>query len=104
MLWYQARCPACLRKHGDLVASGDGLASGHREHATHLTKYLRDTLTCIERSHNHPVPVDPVKLIVNGTISLIAKFQRIPDLSNINDSLQVMQTEAETEGRRPHKL
>ncbi|KAK5105884.1 hypothetical protein LTR62_001943 [Meristemomyces frigidus] len=71
----------------------------HREHATHLTKYLRDTPKCFDRSQNQPVPVDLVKLIVNGTIPLIAKFQRIPDSSSICGSLQVMQTEANAPGK-----
>lgn len=75
------------------------LPAEHREHATHLTKYLRDTLNCIDRSPSQPVPVDLVRVIVNGTISLIAKFQRIPDLSSIHDSLQIMQTEAKSVGQ-----
>ncbi|KAK3109438.1 hypothetical protein LTR53_017312 [Teratosphaeriaceae sp. CCFEE 6253] len=71
----------------------------HREHATHLTKYLRDTLNCIDRSQDQPVPVDLVRLIIHGTISLIAKVQRVPDLSSIYDNLQVMQAQAKTAGK-----
>ena len=35
-----------------------------------------------------------MRRIINGTIALIAKFQRIPDLSTICDNLQVIQSHA----------
>ncbi|KAK0263147.1 hypothetical protein LTS00_018085 [Friedmanniomyces endolithicus] len=73
----------------------------HRRHATRLTKYLRDTLNSIDRSQNQSVPVDLVRSIINGTISLIAKFQRIPNLSTNHENLQKMQTETRTAEKEP---
>jgi len=60
---------------------------------------LRDTLNCIDRSQNQPVPADLVRLIVNGTISLIANFQRILTYPASTTNLQVMQAEAKTAGK-----
>jgi hypothetical protein len=38
-----------------------------REHATRLSTYLQDALTCIDRTQSQPVPTDLVKIIIHGT-------------------------------------
>jgi lipoate synthase len=65
-----------------------------REHATELTKYLRDTLNCIDRSQGQAVPASHVRTIITGTLTMISKTLRIPDLTTIQDVLNIMQTEA----------
>lgn len=66
----------------------------HREHATQLTKYLRDALASMDSSSDRPVPPKQVKFVIHGMISLLAKIRNVPDLSTIHDSLKSMQTEA----------
>lgn len=68
----------------------------HREHATKLTKYLRDALASMDSSPDQPIPPKPVKFVLNGMISLLAKVRNVPDLSTIQDSLKIMQTETKS--------
>jgi hypothetical protein len=65
-----------------------------REHATSLSTYLQDALTCIERTNSQPVPADLVKIIIHGTLTFILKVQHAPDLSTVCDALNILQTEA----------
>jgi hypothetical protein len=67
-----------------------------REHATRLSTYLQDALTCIDRTQSQPVPADLVKVIIHGTLTFILKVQHAPDLSTVCDALSVLQTEAKT--------
>ena len=45
-----------------------------REHATELTKCLRDTLNCIDRSQDQAVPANLVRTIITGTLTMISKL------------------------------
>ena len=65
-----------------------------REHATRLSTYLQDALTCIDRTQSQPVPADLVKIIIHGTLTFILKVQHAPDLSTVCDALSILQTEA----------
>jgi hypothetical protein len=65
-----------------------------REHATRLSTYLQDALTCIDRTQSQPVLADLVKVIIHGTLTFILKVQHAPDLSTVCDSLNILQTEA----------
>ena len=65
-----------------------------REHATRLSTYLQDALTCIDRTQSQPVPADLVKVIIHGTLTFILKVQHPPDLSTVCDALNILQTEA----------
>jgi hypothetical protein len=65
-----------------------------REHATRLSTYLQDALTCIDRTQTQPVPADLVKVIIHGTLTFILKVQHAPDLSTVCDALSILQTEA----------
>jgi dGTP triphosphohydrolase len=65
-----------------------------REHATRLSTYLQDALTCIDRTQSQPVPADLVKVIIHGTLTFILKVQHAPDLSTVCDALSILQTEA----------
>jgi hypothetical protein len=65
-----------------------------REHATRLSTYLQDALTCIDRTQSQPVPADLVKVIIYGTLTFILKVQHAPDLSTVCDALNILQTEA----------
>ncbi|KAJ4330450.1 hypothetical protein N0V95_010054 [Ascochyta clinopodiicola] len=65
-----------------------------REHATRLSTYLQDALTCIDRTQSQPVPTDLVKVIIHGTLTFILKVQHAPDLSTVCDALSILQTEA----------
>lgn len=64
-----------------------------REHATRLSAYLQETLRCIERTNNRPVPVDLVKTVAHGTLTFILKVQHPPDLTTINDALESIEIE-----------
>jgi hypothetical protein len=65
-----------------------------REHATRLSTYLQEALTCIDRTQSQPVPADLVKVIIHGMLTFILKVQHAPDLSTVCDSLNILQTEA----------
>ncbi|KAH7111337.1 hypothetical protein B0J11DRAFT_498685 [Dendryphion nanum] len=65
-----------------------------REHATRLSTYLQDTLVCIERTDNQPVPAELVKTIIHGTVTFILKTQHTPDLNTVHDALRIAKTEA----------
>ncbi|KAH8902606.1 hypothetical protein BR93DRAFT_856230, partial [Coniochaeta sp. PMI_546] len=67
--------------------------TGLREHATYLSKYLRDALLCVKRAKDQPVPAELAKAMVLGTMSLIVKMQNIPDLNTVHDVLRLVQTE-----------
>jgi hypothetical protein len=67
-----------------------------REHATRLSTYLQDALTCIDRTQSQPVPADLVKVIIHGTLTFILKVQHAPNLSTVCDALNILQTEAKT--------
>ncbi|KAF2257675.1 hypothetical protein CC78DRAFT_482372 [Lojkania enalia] len=43
------------------------------EHATRLSTYLQDSLTCIERTNSQPVLADLVKTIIYGIVMFILK-------------------------------
>lgn len=75
-----------------------------REHATELTKYLRDTLNCIDRSPDQAVPATLVRTMITGTLTMISKTLRTPDLTTIQDTLSIMQTEAEETARESAKV
>ncbi|KAF2631343.1 hypothetical protein BU25DRAFT_332759 [Macroventuria anomochaeta] len=64
------------------------------EHATNLSTFLREALTCIDRTQSQPVPADLVKVIIHGTLTFILKVQHTPNLSTVCDALSIMQTEA----------
>lgn len=64
-----------------------------REHATGLTKHLRDTLDCIDRSQGQAMPSGIVGNIITGTLTMISKTLRTPDLTTVQDTLNIMQTE-----------
>ena len=70
--------------------------SEHREHATKLTKYLRDALACMDGSQNQPISPNRVRFVFCGMTSLLAKVRNVPDLSTIHDNLKVMQVEAKS--------
>ncbi|KAF2844378.1 hypothetical protein T440DRAFT_350146, partial [Plenodomus tracheiphilus IPT5] len=65
-----------------------------REHATRLSTYLQDALTCIDRTNSQPVPADLVKIIIHRTLTFILKVQHTPDLNTVCDALRILQTEA----------
>ncbi|PSN59123.1 hypothetical protein BS50DRAFT_659047 [Corynespora cassiicola Philippines] len=65
-----------------------------REHATRLSTYLQNTLSCIERTNDQPVPANLVKTIIHGTVTFILKTQHAPDLNTVCDALNIAQTEA----------
>ncbi|KAG9197704.1 hypothetical protein G6514_001131 [Epicoccum nigrum] len=67
-----------------------------REHATRLSTYLQDALTCINRTQSQPMPADLAKGIIHGTLTFILKVQHAPDLSTVCDALSALQTEAKT--------
>ena len=75
-----------------------------REHATELTKYLRDTLDCMDHLQDQDVPSDLVKSMVTGTLSLINKTLRTLDLSTIQDALNMMKTEAKAASEESAKV
>lgn len=66
---------------------------GRQEHATQLTKYLQDTLECIVRKNDTPIPPDLVISIIRGTLSFIAKTQNTPDMTTVRNKLNIMHTE-----------
>jgi hypothetical protein len=74
-----------------------------REHATELTKYLRDTL-----NPNRPLPRagragEPREDHDNGNIATISKTLKTPDLTTIQDALSIMQTEAKERAKETAK-
>jgi hypothetical protein len=76
---------------------------GLREHATELTKYLRDTLDCIDRSQGQAVPASHVRTMTTGTLTMISKTLGTPDLTTIQDALSIMQTEAKERAKETAK-
>lgn len=75
-----------------------------REHATELTKYLRDALNCIDHSQDQAVPANLVRTMIMGTLTMISKTLRTPDLTTIHDTLTIMRTEADETARESAKV
>ena len=65
-----------------------------REHATRLSTYLQEALTCIDRTQSQPVPADLVKVIIHGTLTFILKVRHAPDLGTVCNALSILQIEA----------
>jgi hypothetical protein len=70
---------------------------GHHEHAVTLSRYLRETLVCIDRRKGKPVPLELVKFMIMGTLTLINKSLNIPDVTSIDEALQMPRNETESE-------
>jgi hypothetical protein len=66
------------------------------EHDSRLSTYLQETLSCIERTENQPVPAALVKTIIHGTVTFILNMQHAPDLTTVCDAMRMAQTEAKT--------
>jgi hypothetical protein len=65
-----------------------------REHATSLSAFLHEVLHLIERSGSQSLPADIVGDIIRGSLTFVLKMQHTPDLTSLNDALQIAQTEA----------
>ena len=65
-----------------------------REHATYLSRYLRDALQSIDREKDRPVPPHLAKVMIMGSLSLVLKLQNTPDLHHVHDALNLARTEA----------
>ena len=65
-----------------------------REHATYLSRYLRDALQSIDREKDQPVPPKLAKVMIMGSLSLVLKLQNTPDLHHVHDALSMARTEA----------
>jgi hypothetical protein len=63
-----------------------------REHATHLSKYLRDALLCIETAKDQPVPTPLVKTIITATYTFLSKVEATPDYRAVMEALGTIST------------
>jgi hypothetical protein len=63
------------------------------EHATKLTKYLRDVLLYLDREHDKPVPPDRAKKLAMAGLSLVVKVQGTPDMATVHDEMRTIHTE-----------
>ncbi|KAI1288565.1 hypothetical protein F5Y03DRAFT_401726 [Xylaria venustula] len=68
-----------------------------REHATYLSKYLQDAFRCVEQAQEQPIPANLVKSMILGMASLVAKTMNMPDVRSIQETLNIIQTEAKNE-------
>jgi hypothetical protein len=64
-----------------------------REHATQLSKYLRDALISVENAKHQPVPAELVKISLLGSLSFVMKTQSAPDFRTVLDTLNIIRTE-----------
>jgi hypothetical protein len=67
-----------------------------REHATYLSNYLRKALVCIDSAEDQSVPKPLVKTIIAAISVLITKFQNIPDLSAVVQTIITIQNDLKT--------
>jgi len=67
-----------------------------REHATNLSKYLRDALLSVESAKNQPVPAELVKAVLLGSLSFVIKTQSASDFRTVLDSIDTIRTEQQT--------
>lgn len=54
-----------------------------REHATYLSKYLRDALLCIESVKEQPVPTPLVKTMIAAMSVILSKIENALDYSSV---------------------
>ncbi|KAK6859033.1 hypothetical protein PG995_004886 [Apiospora arundinis] len=66
-----------------------------RELATQLSRYVRESLVCIERTNDHPLPSGLVKIMVTGALFFFNKIQNIADLNTVHDAINMTKTEAQ---------
>lgn len=67
-----------------------------REHATHLSDYLRRALAHIESNGDQPVPKPSMKTMIASMSVFIAKFQNTPDVRTIMQAITTIQSNLET--------
>jgi hypothetical protein len=58
-----------------------------REHATYLSKYLRDALLCIESVKEQPIPTPLVKTMITAISVMLSKIETAPDYSTVMQAL-----------------
>lgn len=66
------------------------------EHATYLDEHLRKTLAYIDSHEDQPVPKPVVRSMIAATSVLIAKLQKIPDMTTAMAALSAMQIDLKT--------
>ena len=66
------------------------------EHATYLSKYLRDALRCIEDAKEHPIPPALVKTIIAATCAILTKIENTPDYKTVMQTLTMMRDDLKT--------
>jgi hypothetical protein len=64
-----------------------------REHATHLSNYLRKVLVCIDSAEDQSVPKPLVKTMIAAISVLITKFQNTSDLSTVIQVVTTIQSD-----------
>lgn len=69
-------------------------ATDPEEQTTQLIGYLPDTLNGLDHSQIHLVPTEHVQAIIAGAVSFVAKVHKMPDLTDIRDTLNIIQLEA----------
>lgn len=64
------------------------------EHATYLSRYLREAPKSIDNAKEQPVPAFLVKITIMGMLSLILKQQNAPNVNKLHDTLTSIQINA----------
>ena len=67
-----------------------------REHATHLSKYLREALLCIETAKEQPIPIPLVKTMIAAMSVMLTKIENAPDYNTIMQALTTIQNDVKT--------
>ena len=64
-----------------------------REHATYLSKYLREALLCIETGTEQPISTPLVKTMIAAMSIILTKIENAPDYSNVMQALITIQND-----------
>jgi len=64
-----------------------------REHATYLSKYLRDALLYIESAKEQPIPTPLVKTMIAAMSVILSKIENAPDYSTVMQALTTIQND-----------
>ena len=61
-----------------------------REHATYLSKYLRDALLCIESAKEQPIPTLLVRTMIKAVSVMLSKIKNALDYSTVMQALTMI--------------
>ncbi|KEY71558.1 hypothetical protein S7711_09691 [Stachybotrys chartarum IBT 7711] len=70
--------------------------ANHRKHAAKLSRYLQTAVTFIDTPNGQPLEPRAVRASFMGTLTLLAKLAKIPDVDHVHDAVRAAHAKTKT--------